>query len=130
MSLSTGELFKFGFLLRCADEGLTAEQTDQRCQRALQQREQLQKHAGVAESVPKGLMLALQTGLILPAVGGTLLGASGGALAAAAMQDSDSGTMPNMFKSDDRTQDFRKQELIGQMRLYTQRLRALQQAHG
>jgi hypothetical protein len=52
MSLTPRQQFKFGFLLRCADEGLTLEQTHERVKEALAFHE---KEAGIAEIISGAL---------------------------------------------------------------------------
>lgn len=77
MALSRREAFKFGFLLRCADEGLTQEQTVERIKMANAQLAELEKHASIwqaATSVPKLLLSLGPWGLL----GGAGVGALGG----------------------------------------------------
>lgn len=70
MSLTNRQIFKFGFLLRCADDGLTVEETKERIKQAAIALEQMEKQGLVG-----GLLNALTRlgwlGLGAGAIGGT-----------------------------------------------------------
>lgn len=81
MSLTQRQAFKFGFLMRCADEGLTAEETLERVKTAaaLAHGEPLIKEA----LIPEALNILYKGGL-LGLAGGALAGAGGGYMLAKA----------------------------------------------
>lgn len=67
-SMSTKESFKAGFLLRCAEEGLTLDQINDRLDEALT------KKASEGDMLGQGLGLAATVGLGLPLAGGAFTG--------------------------------------------------------
>ena len=111
MPLSTSEAFKFGFLTRCADEGLSAEQVAERIHRGGEV-VQMQKQAGGAADTGKSLL-----GLgIAPFLWGNAaaigLAAGGGLLAS------------KMTERDVDADEYKQRELIDQYREIARRARA------
>jgi len=117
MSLTNRQAFKFGFLLRCADEGLSREETEQRINLGIQ------KLAGIlGDAVNTGTDLAKFVALKAPFVGlgaVTGIGGLGGLLAAKATE------------GDVDADDYKKQELISRYTMLAQQAkdRARRQPH-
>lgn len=109
MAMTELELFKYGFLLRCAEEGLTPDETAERVQQALQ----LTKQAD-----PIGLGTAISTGVNGVAGLGALGLAGAGALGAGA------GWLgAKMTEPDTDPEEAKTQELIETYRLFAQQAR-------
>lgn len=112
--MTPAQLYKFGFLLRCAEEALTEEQTRERMQTALRRQE---KYASVDQglfSATTNLIGALgRLGLAGSVITGVGLGIGGGSLAASAMH-------PEVSES-----ELKRQEILSQLQLSTQRLKSI-----
>ena len=76
MSLTPNQMFKVGFLLRCADEGLSEEATAERVQAAQQFVGHIEKQ-GQLGGVGKGMSLAKSL-VLWSLIGGGLAGGAGG----------------------------------------------------
>lgn len=114
-TMTPAQLYKFGFLLRCAEENLTPEQTDERARKALSG---TQKQAGEVWNATAGLAKALlSAGMVLPIVAGAGIGVGGGMLAASAAH-------PEISES-----ELRRQEILSELQKNTQRLRAIKAQH-
>lgn len=119
MPLTEREAFKVGFMLRCADEGLSPAQTQDRVEKAAH----FLKRANVSPLVPSGLShlvpqdpirfkAMVNASLAVPMA----LGAVGGYGA------------HKMTASDIDEEDVRKQELIDELRHWTRRAQEQQKA--
>lgn len=111
-TMTPAQLYKFGFLLRCAEEALTEEQTRERMQTALRRQE---KYAGDGLfSATTNLIGALgRLGLAGSIMTGVGLGIGGGSLVASAMH-------PEVSES-----ELKRQEILSQLQLSTQRLKSI-----
>lgn len=119
-TMTPAQLYKFGFLLRCAEENLTPEQTRERAKLALQQTEKRADLTGVGQitSASANLLKALGTlGVVGTFGGGALLGVGGGIMAANAAH-------PETSES-----ELRQQEILSELQKNTQRLRAIRAQH-
>lgn len=106
MALSAAEAFKFGFLLRCADENLSPAQTQERVKLA----SGLLSHLKAAGVFDTGLKL-LNTSLAVPIIASGLAGAAGGY------------GLSKMTTNDVNPDDIKNQELIAAFQQQADRIR-------
>lgn len=107
MPLATKDAFKLGFLTRCADECLSAEDTAERIHRGAA----LQKQAGLGDAASAIWGLG-GTGLLAGAGLSAGIGGAGGLLAA------------KMTEKDVDADEYKKRELIQQYQEFARRARA------
>lgn len=99
--------FKFGFLLRCAEEGLTSEQTTARVKQACQLTKQADPYTATLGALKQLGMIGL--------LGGAGVAAGGGALAGLGLANVTSGTVD--------ADEIKNQELAATFSLLTDQLR-------
>jgi len=113
--LDQRQAFKFGFLLRCADEGLTPEQTQVRVKEACDRLEQI-KTANVLGGIG-GIGKFLMNAGLLGLGGSAALGAAGGAGLASLMEE------------DADPEDVKRQELAAAYQQQAERIRRSMASH-
>lgn len=114
-TMTPAQLYKFGFLLRCAEENLTPEQTRERAKHALEYEKRADiTGVGAITGAAANLIRSLgAAGVVGTFLGGAGLGVAGGTLAASAAH-------PEISES-----ELRRQEILSELQKNTQRLRAI-----
>lgn len=113
MALTCREAFKYGFLLRCADENLTPQATEKRAAAGLQWQKQAD---GIISDTTNAAKTLLVTPLLWSMLASLTTGAGGGLLAANTFAGNK--LSPPVSEAANR---YKTEELINQYRAFTER---------